>query len=99
MILKKQSGAVLVISLIIVITLTLLVLSGTQSTLMQEKMTSAMREAHVSLEVAESGVKDAESMIENLTGVSGFSDTGAGGNIAKGMDPRIFLTMRFGGGI
>jgi len=74
--LKKQSGAVLVISLVILIMLTILVLSGTQSTVMQEKMTSAIRDSHISLEMAESGVRDAEKMIENLTGVAGFNGTG-----------------------
>jgi type IV pilus assembly protein PilX len=74
--LKKQSGAVLVISLIILIMLTILVLAGTQSTVMQEKMTGAIRDAHISLEIAESGVRDAEKMIETLTGVAGFNGTG-----------------------
>lgn len=69
---KKQSGAVLVVSLIILFSLMLLVLSSTQSTLIQEKMTSAIREGHVSLEVAESGIMDAERMIEGLTDASGF---------------------------
>lgn len=73
--LRKQSGAVLVISLIILIMLTVLVLSGTQSTIMQEKMTSAIRDSHISLEIAESGVRDAEQMIEGLTGVANFNDT------------------------
>lgn len=69
---KKQSGAVLVVSLIILFSLTLLVLSSTQSTLIQEKMTAAIREGHVSLEVAESGIMDAERMIEGLTDASAF---------------------------
>jgi len=73
--LKKQSGVALVVSLIILIVLTVLVLSGTQSTVMQEKMTAAIRDTHISLEVAESGVRDAEQMIEGLTGVANFDDT------------------------
>lgn len=77
----------LVTSLIILITLTLLVVSGTQSSLIQEKMTSAMREAHVSLQVAESGVKDAENMIEALTSVSDFSQQGTGGKYSEGNGP------------
>lgn len=73
---KKQSGAVLVVSLIILIILTVLVISGTQSTLIQEKMTSAIRNSHISLEMAESGLKDAENMIENLTSIAAFTDSG-----------------------
>lgn len=74
--LKKQSGAVLVVSLIILVVLTVLVISGTQSTLMQEKMTSSIRDVHISLEVAESGLRDAEDMIDTLTGVTTFTNSG-----------------------
>lgn len=73
--LKKQSGVALIISLIVLTVLTILVLSGTQSTTMQEKMSAALRDAHISLEITESGVRDAEEMIETLTGVSGFNGT------------------------
>jgi type IV pilus assembly protein PilX len=82
---KKQSGAVLVISLVILIMLTVLVLSGTQSTLMQEKMTSAIRDSHISLEIAESGLVDAEQMIEGLIGVSSFD--GTAGRYAENAGP------------
>ncbi|WP_284205701.1 pilus assembly PilX family protein [Psychromonas marina] len=85
--LKKQSGAVLVVSLIILIMLTVLVLSGTQSTVMQEKMTAAIRDSHISLEIAESGVRDAEKMIETLTGVSGFNAAGTGGKYSENDGP------------
>lgn len=74
MMLKKQSGATLIISLIILIILTILVLSGSQSTIIQEKMTAAIRDSHVSLEIAESGIRDAEEMIEGLSSVAGFND-------------------------
>lgn len=84
---KKQSGAVLIVSLIILIMLTVLVLSGTQSTVMQEKMTAAIRDSHISLEIAESGVRDAEKMIEALTGISGFNATGTGGKYSEGNGP------------
>ncbi len=74
--LNKQSGAALVVSLIILIVLTIVVISGTRSTVIQEKMTAAIRDLHISFEIAESGVRDAEQMIETLTGVSGFNDIG-----------------------
>lgn len=84
---KKQSGAVLVISLIILIVLTLLVVSGTQSTIMQKKMTAAVRDAHISLAEAESGILDAENVVENLLGVVGFSDTGIAGKYNQNNGP------------
>lgn len=84
---KKQSGAVLVVSLVILIALTLLVLSTTQSTLIQEKMTSAARDGHISFEIAESGVKDAEAVIESLTDITSFKDDGTGGLYSENNGP------------
>ncbi|GLS92599.1 hypothetical protein GCM10007916_36710 [Psychromonas marina] len=85
---KKQSGAVLIISLITLIILTLLVVSGSQSTLVQNKMTSAIRDTHVSLQIAESGVRDAEKLIEALTGLSEFtSSQGINGKYSENAGP------------
>lgn len=77
--LKKQSGAVLFISLIFLLVMTLLTVSNLQNIVLQEKMTMAVREGHISLEVSEAGLKDAEAYIENLTNTGGFSSTGTGG--------------------
>lgn len=87
MMLKKQSGAVLIISLIILVALTVFVLSASQSVLIQEKMTSAVRDMHLSLEITESGVKDAEAYIEGLSNTSTFSDTGTDGLYSQGTGP------------
>jgi len=88
---KKQSGAILIISLIILLSLTLFVLSGSQSVIIQEKMTSAVRDVHISLEGAESGVMDAEQYIETLTDAdavdSAFTSSGAGGLYSQGSAP------------
>jgi len=85
--LKKQFGAVLIVSLIILVALTLFVLSASQSVLIQEKMTSAVRDMHISLEIAESGVKDAEVYIEGLSDTSTFSATGTDGLYSQGTGP------------
>jgi type IV pilus assembly protein PilX len=87
MTLKKQSGAILIISLIILVALTLFVLSGGQNVMIQEKMTSAVREMHVSLEIAESGIIDAEAYIDTLSDLDTFSDTGSGGLYSEGNGP------------
>ena len=84
---KKQSGAVLIISLIILIALTLFVLSGSQTVVIQEKMTSAVRDLHVSLAIAESGIKDVEVVIEGLSDTTDFSDAGSGGLYSEGNGP------------
>jgi len=84
---KKQSGAVLIVSLIVLVALTLFVLSGSHSVMMQEKMVSAVRDMHVSLEVAESGVLDAEQVIEGLTDVTSFNASGSNGLYSEGNGP------------
>lgn len=76
---RSQEGAVLAVCLIILLVLTLMVVSGNRTVLMQEKMTSAVRDAHIALEDAEMGLRAGEVVIENLAGTSGFSDTGTGG--------------------
>lgn len=84
---KKQSGAVLVISLVMLFSVTIFVLSSSQNMMMQEKMTSAVRDAHVSLQIAESGIVDAENYIETLVNTTGFNSTGAGGLYAQDNGP------------
>ena len=84
---KKQSGAVLMISLVILLGLTLLVLSGSRTVMVQEKMTAAVHDTHISLEIAESGIVDAEAAIEALTSVDNFSSTGSGGLYSKDNGP------------
>jgi len=87
MIIKKQSGVVLVISLVILLVLTLLVVSVGQSGAVQEKMTAAVRDAHIAQEIAESGLKDAENYIDTLVTTSGFNDSGNDGLYTRNNGP------------
>ncbi len=75
----KQSGAVLVVSLIILLVLTLLSVSAARTTLLQEKMTFAVNDAHLALKSAEMAIVDAENLIEGLAGTSGFVAGGTNG--------------------
>ena len=84
---KKQCGAILVISLIILFSLTFLVLSGSQTVVVQEKMTAAVRDLHISLEIAESGLEDAEALIDGLVDVSSFNDSGSNGRYSQDNGP------------
>ena len=63
----KQKGAVLVISLIILLVLTLIGVSAARTVLLEEKMTFASRDAKVALEVAEALVKAAEVEVEAMS--------------------------------
>jgi len=85
---KKQSGSVLMVSLIILISLTLLVLSGSQTVVVQEKMTFAVRDAHIAMEIAESGIRDAEEVLEAFTDMSPFNDAGTNGFYSEGNGPQ-----------
>ena len=73
--LNNQKGAVLVISLIILLVLTLIGVSAARTVLLEEKMTFASRDAKVALEVAEALVKAAEVEVESMstTGLFGTS--------------------------
>lgn len=68
----RQQGAVLVISLIVLLVLTLIGVSAARTVLLEEKMTFASRDAKVALEVAEALVRAAEAEIENMSTTGEF---------------------------
>ena len=57
---KKQSGVVLAISLIMLLLLTLIGVSGSQVTGLEEKMTGNMRDRNLAFQAAESALRDGE---------------------------------------
>lgn len=70
---KKQAGAVLIISLIILLVITLMGLAGMQTTSLQEKMASNMRDQNIAFQAAESVLRDAEADILSSGRVSGLT--------------------------
>lgn len=68
----RQRGAALILSLLMLLILTLLAVSSMQGTIMQERMVSGAREGMASLEIAESGLRDAEAALENINVLSVF---------------------------
>jgi type IV pilus assembly protein PilX len=85
--LQQQNGAVLVVSLIILLVLTVVVLSANRGVVIQERMTSAIRESTMVFQAAESGLVHAEQQIllintkadlDGKIGTAGFYDEGAG---------------------
>lgn len=85
----KQKGAVLAVGLMMLLILTIMVISSNGSTLLQEKMSSALLEGQMSLQAVESGVKDAQAYIDTLATLTSFNDTGTGGLYAEGKGPTI----------
>ena len=76
---SKQSGAVLVVCLIILLVLTVLSISTSRSSLLQEKMTFAVSDSHLALKAAELAIIDAEGFIAGIAGTSGFDAAGTAG--------------------
>jgi len=58
--LKNQSGVVLVISLVMLLLLTLIGITGMNSTTLEEKMAGNMRDRNIAFQAAESALKVAE---------------------------------------
>lgn len=62
-----QRGAVLFIALILMVLITLLALTATSSSILQEKMTGGMRNSQLSMMGAESAVRGTEAWLWNLS--------------------------------
>jgi len=69
----RQSGVVLVFSLVFLLILTLVGVSSMHGTSMEEKMTSNMRDRMSAFQAAESSLKDAEQFINNVAAQSAFN--------------------------
>lgn len=73
-----QSGAVLVVSLLFLLILTMIGVASMQTTTMEEKMAGNMRDRGVALQAAESGIRDAEAFIEGVASTAAFNNTVSG---------------------
>ncbi|WP_152208336.1 pilus assembly PilX family protein [Marinobacter changyiensis] len=74
---SRQHGAVLFISLIILLVLTILAISGMQGSVMQERMAGAQSEGISALEAAEDGARVGELWVkDNVLTFSDFDSTG-----------------------
>jgi len=72
---RQQIGAALILSLLLLLVLTLLALSSMQGSVMQQRMVSGLTEGIVALEIAETGLRDAEEVLENINVLSAFDGT------------------------
>ena len=76
---KNQSGAILIISLIMLLLLTLIGISGTQTSSLEEKMAGNMRDKNLAFQAAESALKIAENSLLPPALLPAFDDAGTGG--------------------
>ncbi|MCK5888338.1 MAG: hypothetical protein KAG19_00180 [Methylococcales bacterium] len=70
--LKQQDGAVLAISLVMLLALTLMGLAGMHTTSLEEKMVSNVRDQYLAFQAAESALREAEIDIRESGRVSGL---------------------------
>ncbi len=64
--LDKQQGAILIVSLLILLVLTMIGITGTRTTTMEEKMVGNMRQQSISFQAAEAAIRDAENWLKPL---------------------------------
>ena len=75
----SQQGSVLIISLVIMVVLTILGVSGMKTTILEEKMAGNMRDSQLAFQAAEATLKQAEQYIEqNVVSISSFDNDGSG---------------------
>lgn len=75
----QQRGVVLFVALIFLILLTLLALTATSTSILQERMTGGMRNSQLGLMGAESAARGAESWLWNLSNNNGHLNCGYNG--------------------
>ena len=63
----RQSGAILVVSLLLLLVLTVLGLTAMQTTRMEERMSGNTRDRDVAFQGAEAGLREGEAQLETLT--------------------------------
>lgn len=80
----RQSGAVLVISLIILLVITILAIGSTRTSTLEEKMAGNTRDRNLAFQSTESAIREAEVFIENVVSLGAFD--GASGLFAQTHD-------------
>lgn len=97
---KKQSGAVLIISLIFLIVLTILAVASTKSALFQERISGNSRNLNIAFQAAEAGLRLGEDKIAKKN----FSVSDIGGHeltpqtLSSGTPPIFDTPDKFTGG-
>jgi type IV pilus assembly protein PilX len=86
---KNQTGFTLIMSLLILVVLTILGLTSTQSTRNEVAMAGNLRESDMAFQVAEMGLSSGEQFVETSSSNTSFNDSN--GLISKnGVDPDYF---------
>lgn len=79
-----QRGAVLIVSMLILLVMTIIGVTAMQSTTLEEKMAGNMRERNTAFQSAESALREGEQEVENLFSIGAFtSDCSTYKHVAK----------------
>ncbi len=60
---RREAGSVLILSMIVLVMLTLIGVTGTQTTLLEEKMAGNMQDKNLAFEAAEAALRDGEQFL------------------------------------
>ena len=71
----RQAGAALVVSLLILLVLTVIGVSGLQTSVLEERMASNTHERNIAFQAAESALRDAENYLATITTTGEFTGT------------------------
>jgi len=74
-----QRGSALIISLVILLVLTLIGITGMQTTVLEEKMSGNFRDKNIAFQAAESAMRDAENVSKGRNGHVGMTSSCANG--------------------
>ena len=77
---QHQSGSVLIISLIVMLVLTILGVSGMKTAVLEEKMAGNVRDSQLAFQAAEATLREAEQYIgDNIVSLTAFDTDGTDG--------------------
>lgn len=72
---EKEQGAVLIVSLIILLVMTVIGLAGIEVTTLEERMAGNMRDRNIAFQAAEATLRDAEDYLESVALLPAFDGT------------------------
>ena len=75
---KSEQGAVLIVSLIMLLVMTVIGLAGMEVTNLEEKMAGNMRDRNIAFQAAEAALSDAEDYLQSTTLLPAFNGSVAG---------------------
>ena len=87
---RRQQGAVLAVTLVILLVVTLLTVSNMQTSILEEKMAGNNSDRNVAFQAAESGLREAEVFLEDIVSLGDFQ--GQAGLFGRTDDEPTFYT-------